>query len=51
MRTGVSVSEDNGKRQMFFATANDKMASLFERKFDCLGRQSFASSFFREKVD
>ncbi|MFG0262334.1 MAG: AAA family ATPase [Novipirellula sp. JB048] len=26
-----------GKRQIFFATASDKLASLFERKFDFLG--------------
>jgi DNA repair exonuclease SbcCD ATPase subunit len=28
-----------GKRQIFFATANDKIATLFERKFDFLGEQ------------
>jgi hypothetical protein len=27
----------SGRRQIFFATANDKIASLFERKFDFLG--------------
>jgi exonuclease SbcC len=26
-----------GKRQIFFATANDKLATLIERKFDFLG--------------
>jgi len=26
-----------GKRQVFFATANDKLATLFERKFDFMG--------------
>lgn len=26
-----------GDRQVFFATANEKVASLFERKFDFLG--------------
>ena len=30
-----------GKRQIFFATANDKLATLFERKFDFLGPQNF----------
>jgi exonuclease SbcC len=30
-----------GKRQIFFATANDKIASLFERKFDFLGASGF----------
>jgi DNA repair protein SbcC/Rad50 len=30
-----------GDRQIFFATANDKIATLFERKFDCLGDNSF----------
>jgi len=28
-----------GERQIFFATANDKFASLFERKFDFLGNE------------
>ncbi|QDT88796.1 AAA family ATPase [Gimesia algae] len=28
-----------GERQIVFATANDKLASLFERKFDFLGRE------------
>ena len=26
-----------GRRQIFFSTANDKLASMFERKFDFLG--------------
>jgi exonuclease SbcC len=30
-----------GRRQIFFATANDKLASMFERKFDFLGPQDF----------
>jgi hypothetical protein len=30
-----------GKRQIFFATASDKLASLFERKFDFLGAEGF----------
>jgi len=30
-----------GKRQIFFATANDKLATLFERKFDFLGEGEF----------
>lgn len=30
-----------GRRQMFFATANDKLATLFERKFDFLGSEDF----------
>jgi exonuclease SbcC len=30
-----------GSRQIFFATANDKLATLFERKFDFLGSKGF----------
>lgn len=30
-----------GDRQVVFATANDKLAALFERKFDFLGEQEF----------
>ena len=30
-----------GKRQIFFATADDKLASLFQRKFDFLGSDEF----------
>ncbi len=30
-----------GCRQIYFATANDKLATLFERKFDFLGREGF----------
>jgi hypothetical protein len=31
----------SGSRQIFFATANTKLASLFERKFDFLGAEGF----------
>ena len=34
----VSLTE---KRQIFFATASDKLATLFERKFDFLGADGF----------
>jgi energy-coupling factor transporter ATP-binding protein EcfA2 len=30
-----------GRRQIFFATANEKLATLFERKFDFLGKKGF----------
>jgi ABC-type lipoprotein export system ATPase subunit len=30
-----------GERQVVFATANDKLAALFERKFDFLGDKEF----------
>lgn len=30
-----------GRRQIFFATASDKLATLFERKFDFLGAEDF----------
>lgn len=30
-----------GRRQIYFATANDKLATLFERKFDFLGVEGF----------
>jgi uncharacterized protein YhaN len=30
-----------GNRQIFFSTANDKLASLFQRKFDFLGSDKF----------
>ena len=30
-----------GRRQIYFATANDKLATLFERKFDFLGGEGF----------
>jgi DNA repair protein SbcC/Rad50 len=29
------------RRQIFFSTANDKLAAMFERKFDFLGFQGF----------
>jgi len=29
------------RRQIYFATANDKLATLFERKFDFLGPEGF----------
>jgi len=31
----------SGERQIVFATANEKIASLFERKFDFLGETEF----------
>jgi len=31
----------NSRRQIFFATANEKLATLFERKFDFLGSEGF----------
>lgn len=38
-----------GRRQIFFATANDKLATLFERKFDFLGEKEFRRiNLFRE---
>jgi len=30
-----------GRRQIFFATADDKLATLFERKFDFMGPEAF----------
>ena len=30
-----------GRRQIFFSTANEKLATLFERKFDFLGKKGF----------
>ena len=30
-----------GNRQIFFSTANNKLATLFERKFDFLGEIDF----------
>lgn len=30
-----------GRRQIYFATANDKLATLFERKFEFLGSEGF----------
>jgi DNA repair protein SbcC/Rad50 len=31
----------DGKRQVFFATANNRVANLFARKFDFLGPEAF----------
>jgi ABC-type lipoprotein export system ATPase subunit len=39
-----------GKRQIFFATANDKLATLFERKFDFLGEDRFRRFNLLRKV-
>ena len=39
----------DGKRQIFFATANDKMTTLFERKFDFLGEDFRRISLSRER--
>ena len=30
-----------GRRQIFFASADDKLATLFERRFDLLGPEDF----------
>jgi exonuclease SbcC len=38
-----------GKRQIFFATANDKLAALFERKFDFLGTLGFRRFDFKRE--
>ena len=37
----------SGTRQIFFATASEKLASLFERKFDFLGQEKFRRYDFR----
>lgn len=40
-----------GKRQVFFATANTRLAGLFERKFDFLGKGEFRRfDFSRESL-
>jgi exonuclease SbcC len=39
-----------GTRQIFFATASDKLASLFERKFDFLGDKRFRRHNLRREV-
>jgi exonuclease SbcC len=39
-----------GQRQIFFATANDKIASLFERKFDFLGPEEFRKYVLTREV-
>jgi exonuclease SbcC len=38
-----------GRRQIYFATANDKLATLFERKFDFLGPENFRRFDLRRK--
>jgi ABC-type lipoprotein export system ATPase subunit len=40
-----------GRRQIFFATANDKLASLFERKFDFLGKDGFRRFDLRREIN
>ncbi|WCL54421.1 AAA family ATPase [Gimibacter soli] len=40
-----------GRRQIFFATANDKLATLFERKFDFLGDGEFRKFTLSRKSD
>lgn len=42
------VALDN-RRQIFFATANDKIATLFERKFDFLGKKYQRIQLAREE--
>ena len=37
-----------GKRQIFFTTASDKLASLFERKFDFLGDEFYRIDLSRD---
>ena len=39
-----------GRRQIYFATANDKLATLFERKFDFLGAEGFRRSDLRRET-
>jgi chromosome segregation protein len=39
---------NSGRRQIFFATANDKIATLFERKFDFMGRDFKRIDLHRE---
>ena len=39
-----------GRRQIFFATANDKLATLFERKFDFLGADFHRFNLMREPL-
>ena len=39
-----------GRRQIFFATANDKLATLFERKFDFLGSKEFRRFNLSRKI-
>jgi chromosome segregation protein len=40
-----------GRRQIFFATANDILATLFERKFDFLGAEGFRRFDLRREAD
>jgi ABC-type lipoprotein export system ATPase subunit len=40
-----------GNRQVFFATASDKLASLFERKFDFLGARYKRLNLTRNPLD
>lgn len=44
----IALSE---KRQIFFATANDKLATLFERKFDFLGQGEFRRFDLQREAD
>ncbi len=39
-----------GRRQIYFATANDKLATLFERKFDFLGPKDFRRFDLRREI-
>jgi len=39
-----------GRRQIYFATANDKLATLFERKFDFLGADGFCRFDLRREA-
>jgi recombinational DNA repair ATPase RecF len=39
-----------GQRQIFFATASDKLATLFERKFDFLGSEGFCRFDLRRET-
>jgi DNA repair protein SbcC/Rad50 len=38
------------RRQIFFATANDKLVTLFERKFDFLGAEGFRRFDLRRDI-
>jgi len=40
-----------GRRQIYFATANEKLATLFERKFDFLGSERFRRFDLRREMD
>ena len=39
-----------GRRQVFFSTANDKLATLIERKFDFLGSDGFRRIDLRREM-